>query len=72
MDLSDATRMAAQILDEERRRATIGYEPIIPESPFASVGGVLGTILTLGEGAAQKQLAFERKQRPRPVHSAPA
>jgi len=38
MELSDATRMAAQILDEERMRPTIGYEPITPENPYIGMG----------------------------------
>jgi len=62
MELSEAVNKAAQILNEERARPTIGYEAVYEKTdPTSVLGGILRA----------QDLLRERSVRPRPVHESP-
>jgi len=72
MEIGEAVRKAAQILNEERVRPTVGYEPVeaaIPAQVADSSAWV--ALAALGHMGKRQQLASERKQRPRVVHESP-
>lgn len=71
MELSTALAKATQILDEERMRPTVSYEPVPPNPQLAGGSKAMAALAVFGHLGNAQTLSYEHKQRPRRVHESP-
>ena len=71
MELDTALAKAAQILDEERMRPTVSYEPVPPDPQLVGYSKAMAALAVVGQLGNAQTLSYERKQRPRRVHESP-
>lgn len=71
MEIATAIAKAAQILDDERVRPTVAYEPtpMEAEAQLMSSSSAWAVVAAFGQMGRSQALSSERKQRRRPVHN---